>query len=124
MIGYVTIGVNDMEKAKSYWSELLAPLGAKMAMDMGRIALFGSGPGQPMLAVCIPWDEKDPSPGNGNMLAFLAGSRENVDKLYAKALELGGSDEGPPGERGPTFYGGYFRDPDGNKAVFFHAGAA
>jgi len=124
MIGYVTIGVNDMEKAKAYWSELLAPLGARIVADMGRIALLGTEPGQPMLAVCIPWDEKDPSPGNGNMVAFLAGSRENVDKLYAKALELGGSDEGPPGERGPTFYGGYFRDPDGNKAVFFHSGAA
>jgi len=124
MIGYVTIGVNDMEKAKAYWSELLAPLGARIVADMGRIALLGTEPGQPMLAVCIPWDEKDPAPGNGNMIAFLAGSRENVDKLYAKALELGGSDEGPPGERGPTFYGGYFRDPDGNKAVFFHSGAA
>ena len=123
MIGYVTIGVRDMEKAKAYWSELLAPLGAKVIVDMGRIALMGTGDG-PMLAVCIPYDEKDPAPGNGNMIALLAGSRENVDKLYAKALELGGSDEGPPGERGPTFYGGYFRDPDGNKAVFFHAGPA
>ncbi|MBD3648681.1 MAG: VOC family protein [Pseudomonadales bacterium] len=122
MIGYVTIGTKDMEKAKAFYSELLEPLGAKIVMDMGRIALFGTEPGQPMLGVCTPWDEKDPQPGNGTMIAFLAGSRENVDKLYAKALELGGTDEGEPGERGPTFYGGYFRDPDGNKAVFFHAG--
>jgi len=122
MIGYVTIGTRDMEKAKAFYAELLAPLGAKIVMDMGRIALFGTEPGQPMLGVCTPWDEKDPAPGNGNMIAFLAGSRENVDKLYAKAIELGGTDEGEPGERGPTFYGGYFRDLDGNKAVFFHAG--
>lgn len=124
MIGYVTIGVHDMEKGKAYWGELLAPLGAKLLMDMGRIALFGSGPGQPMLGICIPYDEKEMSPGNGNMLAFNCASRGDVDKLYAKAIELGGSDEGEPGERSPTFYGGYFRDPDGNKAVFFCSGAA
>lgn len=122
MIGYVTIGTRDMEKAKNFYSQLLEPLGAKLVIDMGRIALFGSGVGQPMLGVCIPYDEKDPHPGNGNMIAFTAGSEENVDKLYARALELGGTDEGAPGKRGETFYGGYFRDPDGNKAVFFHAG--
>lgn len=119
MIGYVTIGTKDMEKAKAYWSALLEPLGAKIVMDMGRMALFSAGRGQPMLGVCTPYDEGEPQPGNGTMIAFTAPSREDVDKLYARALELGGSDEGEPGERGPTFYGGYFRDPDGNKAVFF-----
>ncbi len=122
MIGYVTIGVSDMEKAKAFWTELLEPLGVSMLMDMGRIALMGTGMDAPMLAVCIPYDEGEPNPGNGNMVAFAAGSRENVDKLYARALELGGTDEGPAGERMPTFYGGYFRDPDGNKAVFYHMG--
>ena len=121
MIGYVTIGTTDMEKAKAFWSELLEPLGAGLLMDLGRIAMIGS-PGQPMLAVCTPFDEKSPAHGNGNMIAFSAGSREKADELYARALELGGSDEGPPGERMPGFYGGYFRDPDGNKAVFFHMG--
>lgn len=122
MIGYVTIGTRDMEKAKDFYGQLLEPLGAKLVIDMGRIALFGSGAGQPMLGVCIPHNEEEPHPGNGNMIAFTAGSEENVDKLYAKALELGATDEGAPGKRGETFYGGYFRDPDGNKAVFFHAG--
>ncbi|MEX2489368.1 MAG: VOC family protein [Pseudomonadales bacterium] len=122
MIGYVTIGTRDMEKAKDFYGQLLEPLGARLVIDMGRIALFGSGTGQPMLGVCIPYDEKEPHPGNGNMIAFSAGSEENVDRLYAKALELGATDEGAPGKRGDTFYGGYFRDPDGNKAVFFHAG--
>ncbi|MFP8874266.1 MAG: VOC family protein [Myxococcota bacterium] len=121
MIGYVTIGTTDMEKAKAFWSELLEPLGAGLLMDLGRIAMIGA-PGQPMLAVCIPHDEKPPAHGNGNMIAFAAGSREKADELYARALKLGGSDEGPPGERMPGFYGGYFRDLDGNKAVFFHMG--
>jgi catechol 2,3-dioxygenase-like lactoylglutathione lyase family enzyme len=122
MIGYVTIGVNDIEKGKAFWSELLAPLGAAVMMDMGRIALLGTGPGSPMLGVCIPYNEEAPQPGNGNMVAFNAGSREKVDELYARAIEMGATDEGPAGERMPTFYGGYFRDPDGNKAVFFHMG--
>ena len=122
MIGYVTIGVNDIDKGKAFWTELLEPLGAKVLMDMGRIALLGTGPDQPMLAVCVPYDEGDPNPGNGNMVAFAAGSREKVDEMYAKAIAMGATDEGPAGERMPTFYGGYFRDPDGNKAVFFHMG--
>ena len=122
MIGYVTIGVSDMDKGKAFWTGLLEPLGVSMLMDMGRIALMGTGPGAPMLAVCVPYDESDPNPGNGNMVAFDCGSREKVDELYAKAIEMGASDEGPAGERMPTFYGGYFRDPDGNKAVFYHMG--
>ncbi len=120
MIGYVTIGTNDMEQAKSFYSELLAELDVKLLMDMGRIALFGQGAEKPMLAVCTPHNEEAPHPGNGNMVAIPAGSREKVDQLYNKAIELGATDEGAPGERMPTFYGGYFRDLDGNKLAFYH----
>jgi len=120
MIGYVTIGVNDMEKAKAFYTELLADLGAQLLMDMGRIAMIGSGMDAPMLAVCIPYDEKDPSPGNGNMVAINPGSKEKVDQLYRKALELGATSEGEPGQRiADMFYGAYIRDPDGNKVAFF-----
>jgi catechol 2,3-dioxygenase-like lactoylglutathione lyase family enzyme len=122
MIGYVTIGTNDMEKAKAFWSELLEPLGAKVLMDIGRIAFIGESMDKPILAVCTPFDTEAPDHGNGNMLAFPAGSREKVDELYARAMGLGAQDEGPPGERGPGFYGGYFRDADGNKAVFYQMG--
>jgi catechol 2,3-dioxygenase-like lactoylglutathione lyase family enzyme len=122
MIGYVTIGTKDMEKAKAFWSGVLASKGASVLMDIGRIAFVGVGMDQPMLAVCIPYDENDPSPGNGNMLSLPAETREEVDALYAKAIELGATDEGEPGERMPTFYGGYFRDPDGNKACFYKMG--
>ena len=123
MIGYVTIGVNDMEKAKAFYTELLADLGAQLLMDMGRIAMIGSGMDAPMLAVCIPYDEKDPSPGNGNMVAINPGSKEKVDQLYRKALELGATSEGEPGQRiADMFYGAYIRDPDGNKVAFFQFG--
>lgn len=122
MIGYVTIGTTDMSKAKAFYSALLEPLGGKVIMKMDRIAFIGSGMDKPMLAVCIPYDENDPKPGNGTMLAFPADTREDVDKLYASAIALGATDEGAPGERMPTFYGGYFRDLDGNKAVFYKMG--
>ena len=123
MIGYVTIGVNDMEKAKAFYTELFADIGVTVMMDMGRIAMLGKGPGQPMLAICVPFDENDPHPGNGNMIAIDPGSKEMVDKLHAKALELGGSCEGEPGERiKDMFYGAYFRDPDGNKLALFQFG--
>ena len=123
MIGYVTIGVTDMEKAKSFYSELLAPLGASVQMSMDRIAFIGKAMNEPMIAVCIPYDEKDPSPGNGNMIAINPGSKENVDKFYQRANELRATCEGEPGQRIPDmFYGGYVRDPDGNKLCFFQFG--
>jgi predicted lactoylglutathione lyase len=123
MIGYVTIGVTDMEKAKAFYSALLADLGASVIVDMDRIAFIGTAMDQPMLAVCIPYDEKDPHPGNGNMFAINPGSKENVDKLYHKAIELGATCDGEPGQRIPDmFYGAYVHDPDGNKLAFYQFG--
>lgn len=120
MIGYVTIGTNDMDRAVKFYDALLGELGAKQLMGMDRIKFYGSSPGAPMLAVCIPYDQKAQQPGNGNMVAIPAGSREKVDQLYAKARELGATDEGGPGERMPVFYGAYVRDLDGNKLCFYH----
>lgn len=123
MIGYVTIGVSNMDKAKAFYSELLADLGAKVLLDMDRIAFVGKSMGAPMLAVCKPYDGKPNHPGNGNMVAINPGSKEAVDKFYHKALELGATCDGEPGQRIPNqFYGAYIRDPDGNKVAFFHFG--
>ena len=119
MLGYCTIGVSDMGRALAFYDELLGELGARQLMGMDRIRMFGTSPGEPMLAVCIPYNEEPHDPGNGNMVAIPGGSREGVDKLYAKARELGAADEGPPAERMPTFYGAYVRDLDGNKLCFF-----
>ena len=124
MIGYVTLGTNDIDKAVTFYDALLGEVGAQQMFGMDRIKFWGTGQGQPMLAVCIPYDEQAQHCGNGNMVAIPAGSREGVDKLYAKAMELGATDEGEPGERMPTFYGGYVRDLDGNKLCFFQMGAA
>lgn len=118
MITYTTIGVSDLEKAKALYLSLLEDLGASVFMDTGRLIAIGGGEGGAMLAICTPYDEGAPQPGNGNMIAINAGSKEQVDNLHAKALELGCSDEGAAGPRMDGFYGGYFRDPDGNKVCF------
>jgi catechol 2,3-dioxygenase-like lactoylglutathione lyase family enzyme len=122
MLGYATIGSNDLPKAKAFYTALLAEMGAKVLMDVGRAAFFGIDMGKPMLGICTPYNQEPAQPGNGNMVALPGGSRAGVDKLYAKAISLGATDEGAPGERMPGFYGGYFRDLDGNKLAFFHMG--
>ncbi len=119
MIGYVTIGSSDLDRACGFYDQLLGVVGARQLMGMERIKFYGTGPGTPMLAVCAPYDGKPHQPGNGNMVAIPGGSREGVDKLYAKAMALGATDEGAPGERMPIFYGAYVRDLDGNKLCFF-----
>ncbi len=122
MIGYVTLGSNDKEKAAAFFDELLGEMGAKRLFNNDRLIFWGSEMGAPMLGVGTPFDGSPATAGNGTMVALAAGSRENVDKLYAKAIALGAHDEGEPGERMPTFYGAYFRDLDGNKFVVFHMG--
>lgn len=120
MIGYVTLGVSDMERAKSFYSTLLADMGASVLIDMERIAFIGTSMNEPMLAVCVPYDGEPSHPGNGNMVAIPAGTKENVDALYRKAIDLGASCDGEPGQRIPDmFYGAYVRDADGNKLAFF-----
>ncbi len=123
MIGYVTIGVRDLQKAKDFYTSLLSDLGAKVLIDMDRIAFIGSDMNSPMLAVCIPYNQEAPEPGNGTMIAINPGSKEAVDLIYKKAVELGASCEGEPGQRIPDmFYGAYVRDPDGNKVAFYQFG--
>jgi predicted lactoylglutathione lyase len=91
-------------------------------MDFDGFIVWGNKPGAPGVALAKPYDKKAATVGNGMMVALAAGSRENVDKLYAKAISLGASDEGKPGDRGEGFYAAYFRDLDGNKLNFFHMG--
>jgi catechol 2,3-dioxygenase-like lactoylglutathione lyase family enzyme len=122
MIGYVTIGTNDLGRAEKFYDELLSELGAKRLMSNDRMRFYGNGPGKPMFVVCTPADGKKATVGNGVMVALSADSKETVDRVYKKAISLGASDEGPPGQRGAKFYGGYFRDLDGNKFVAFVMG--
>lgn len=119
MLGYTTIGTKDMARACAFYDSLLGEIGGKQMFGMDRIKFFGTSPDAAMLAVCIPYDEAQQHSGNGTMVAIPGGDRAGVDKLYAKAMELGATDEGAPGERMPTFYGAYVRDLDGNKLCFY-----
>ncbi len=120
MIGYITLGTNDIARAAKFYDALLASMGAKRAMESDRFIAWSSAAGTPMVCVIKPQDGKAASPGNGTMLALAAGSNAKVDALYKQAIALGAQDEGPAGPRGDGFYAGYFRDLDGNKLAFFH----
>ncbi len=119
MIGYVTLGTNNMEKAANFYDELLAVIGAKRLMEMESFIAWAIDPNTPALSVTKPFDGNPASVGNGVMISLAAGSPEMVDKIYNKAIELGARDEGPAGPRGENFYAGYFRDLDGNKLNAF-----
>jgi catechol 2,3-dioxygenase-like lactoylglutathione lyase family enzyme len=121
MIGYVTIGTNDFERAQKFYDALVAEMGGKRAFGNERMQGYRAGQGG-MLAICKPYDGKAATTGNGTMIALAAESREQVDKVHAKAMSLGAADEGAPGIRTGTFYGAYFRDPDGNKLCIFKSG--
>lgn len=120
MIGYVTLGANDVEKAAAFYDELLGLIGAKRFMETEKFVAWSTGPKSPALSVTTPFDGKAATVGNGVMVALAVDSTEKVDALHAKALELGGADEGAPGPRGGGFYAAYFRDLDGNKLNAFH----
>lgn len=119
MIGYVCIGSSDFDRSVEYYEKLLAPLGAKRLLEIPNFTLIGKSMEEPSIAVVRPFDGNPPSAGNGMMVALQVHAKEDVDALYARALELGGSDEGPPGDREGFFYAAYFRDPDGNKLNVF-----
>jgi predicted enzyme related to lactoylglutathione lyase len=115
MLAYATIGSNDFERSMPFYTQLLATQGVTKLFDHPRGgALFGKD-GKPVLGVLKPFNGQQATSGNGAMVAFDLPSRAEVDAFYAKALELGASDEGAPGDRGQGFYMAYFRDQEGNK---------
>ena len=122
MIGYVTLGTNDLPRAAAFYDALLAEIGAKRLMEYGRGYSYGDSPDKPSLGIVTPHDTRAATVGNGVMVALRVDSRAKVDRVYKKALELGGTDEGPAGPRGEGFYAGYFRDLDGNKLSVFCLG--
>lgn len=123
MIGYVTLGTNDLEKAAAFYDALLAELGGKRMMESDSFIAWITDANGAGLGITKPFDGSAATVGNGVMVALQANSKEQVDKVYAKAIELGAADEGPAGPRGDGgFYAGYFRDLDGNKLNVFIMG--
>jgi predicted lactoylglutathione lyase len=122
MIGYVTLGTNDLARAAAFYDELLKEVGARRLWEFPRGIAWGVAEDQPSLCIMTPFDGRPASVGNGVMVALVATSREQVGRVHARALALGGTDEGAVGPRGDGFYAGYFRDLDGNKLDVFCLG--
>lgn len=122
MIGYITLGTNDIQRAGAFYDSLLAELGAARTMDYPTFIAWGTSPEGTALAVIKPYDGNPATVGNGVMVGLQADSRETVERVYNKAMALGAKDEGSAGPRGDAFFAGYFRDPDGNKVNIFYAG--
>lgn len=119
MFSHINLGVSDVARAVAFYDAVLEPLG------LVRSGAWEEGAGWeqpgdegPAFYICLPFDEKPASVGNGTMVAFQAGSPDVVDAVHARAIAAGATDEGAPGRReiySPEYYGGYFRDLDGNK---------
>ncbi len=119
MIGYATLGTNDLPRAAAFYDTLLAEIGARRLMDFGRGIAWGVAMDKPSLGVMTPFDGQPATVGNGVMVALVVRTPADVDRVHQRALALGARDEGPAGPRGPGFYAGYFRDLDGNKLNVF-----
>jgi catechol 2,3-dioxygenase-like lactoylglutathione lyase family enzyme len=119
MIGYVTLGTNDLARGAAFYDAIAAELGTGRMMEWDGAIAWGTPGGGAGVALMKPFDGNAASVGNGVMVAFEAKDEAQVDRLHAIALEQGGSCEGAPGPRGDSFYAAYFRDPDGNKLNAF-----
>ncbi|KZL19849.1 Glyoxalase-like domain protein [Pseudovibrio axinellae] len=118
MIGYVTLGTNDLTRACAFYDAILEKIGAKRLYENDKLFAWGFGKDKPLIVLNTPFDGHDASFGNGSMVALRVPDKETVDEMHAIALGLGADDEGAPGLRGESFYGAYCRDPDGNKLNF------
>ena len=122
MLGYVTLGTNDLERAAKFYDAIAAAMGTKRMMEWPGAIAWGNPDGSPGIGLTKPFDGNTATVGNGVMAALAAKSKAQVDEVHAVALANGGTCEGPPGPHGEGFYAAYFRDPDGNKLNAFIMG--
>ena len=122
MIGYVTVGTNDMVRGAKFYDALAAEMGVSRMMESDQFIAWGAPGGGAGIGLTKPFDGKVATVGNGVMVALEPKDKDQVQRLYDIALANGGSCEGAPGPRGESFYAGYFRDPDGNKLNAFVMG--
>ena len=122
MIGYVTLGTNDLARAAAFYDAIAAEMGCHRIMDNDQFIAWGPRDGGTGVGITAPFDGHSATAGNGTMVALEAEDRAQVDRIHALALSLGATDEGAPGERFTGFYAAYFRDLDGNKLNAFMMG--
>ena len=121
MIGYVTLGTNDLQKAALFYDALATEMGGARTMEFDGFIAWGGGAG-PMISLIKPYNGDAATVGNGVMVALAAKDKAQVDALHAIALANGGVCEGPPGDRMDGFYAAYFRDTEGHKLNAFYMG--
>lgn len=118
MIGYITLGSNDIKTSSEFYDEIFKVLGASRVYDHNTYCAWARDSESIIFSITNPADGKRATVGNGTMIALEAESREQVDFLYGKGLAMGGQDEGSPSERSGGYYCAYVRDLDGNKLNF------
>ena len=121
MLGYITLGTNNLAKSAAFYDALAKEMGAARTMETEKFIAWGA-PGSANVFLIKPADGKAATVGNGVMAALAAKDNATVDRVYKLVMSLGGQDEGAPGDRGGGFYAAYFRDLDGNKLNIFHHG--
>ena len=119
MIGYVTLGTNNLVRGAKFYDAIAAELGVGRMMETEQFIAWGKPGGGAGIGLTKPFDGKPATVGNGVMVALEAQDRAQVDRIYKLALSLGAKDEGAPGQRSEGFYAAYFRDLDGNKLNAF-----
>ncbi|MEO7493795.1 MAG: VOC family protein [Massilia sp.] len=130
MLSHIHIGVTDLARAFGFYAPIMEALGLPLKFRDDEGGMAGWMPAdapRPLFLIGAPFNGHSAAPGNGQMIALLAPSRELVDRAHALALAFGGRCDGAPGLRPQyhaDYYGAYFRDPDGNKlCVCCHAPA-
>jgi catechol 2,3-dioxygenase-like lactoylglutathione lyase family enzyme len=125
MIGYVTIGSNDPDASGKFYDAVFGEMGAERKFRDGDwigYGMRGDNADSHSVYVCPPFNKEKATFGNGTMIAFKAASKAEVNAAHKAGLANGGTDEGAPGPRPPdstTYYGGYMRDPVGNKICVY-----
>ncbi|OSQ29045.1 glyoxalase [Thalassospira sp. MCCC 1A03138] len=118
MIGYTSIGTNNLATSGAFYDVILGMMGAKRVMEMEDFIVWSRAEGEANFSIHLPFDGRRATVGNGVMIALQGKSKDEVDAVYSKAISVGAESEGEPGARGGDdsgFYAAYFRDPDGNK---------
>ncbi len=120
--GYISVGTNDLEGAKKFYDYVFEPIEHKSFKGNDRSYFYYFANTDTYFAVFTPFDGEPASVGNGSMMGIRFSSSSDVDEVFKRAIEAGGTDDGSPEQKVETFYGGYIRDLDGNKLVFCKMG--
>lgn len=117
---HVTVGTNDLQKARAFYDNALGKLGLKRITDLGENGSIW-GENAPSFFVLKPANGQPASVGNGVTVSFEAPNRAAINAFHAAAVAAGGKDEGAPGTRdwAPHAYAAYVRDLDGNKLAAY-----